>query len=230
MAKLNIPKIDIAEMTACGAHLGHRTSRLQPEMDKFVIGIRNTTHVIDLAKTASYLEDALKYIAQLAQDKKVILFVGTKTPLRNLMRQTAEEVRMPYVVERWLGGAFTNFKVIKQRAQYFESKKQEKIEGKLDKYTKKERIKIEKELADLEKKFSGIEKMEELPEAVFINDIVKDDLALKEARMEGIKTIAIVDTNANPRLVDYPIPANDDAISSVGYILDKVKQTIINNQ
>ncbi len=229
MNKPNIPKIDIEEMTKSGMHLGHRTSKLNPRMENFVVGIRNTVHVIDLEKTVSYLEKALRFIAELIVEKKTLLFVGNKTPLKDLVRKTAEEAGMPYVVERWLGGTFTNFKVVQQRASYFKEKKKEKAEGKLDKYTKKEKIKIEKELGDLAKKFSGVQDMTELPAAVFIVDIVKDKLALKEARMKGIKSVAIVDSNADPSIVDYPIPANDDAISSVRYILEKVKETINSN-
>lgn len=223
--KKKIPKIDIDEMAAAGVHLGHRTSKLHPKMENFVAGIRNTVHVIDLEKTAKCLENALSFVATLFKEKKVLLFVGTKIPLKNLVEETAKDCNMPYVTERWLGGTFSNFKVIAERAQYFKNLQKEKKEGKLDKYTKKERLKIEKELGDLKTKFEGIQNMEQLPEAVFLCDIVKDNLALKEAKMKGIKTIAIVDTNVDPTPVDYPIPANDDAISSVKYILDKVKQT-----
>ena len=196
-------------------------------MESFVVGIRNTVHVIDLEKTAEYLDKALNVIQELAKEKKNILFVGTKTPLKNLVKEIAEQSNMPFVTERWLGGTFTNFKVVRQRADYFNKLRKEQEQGQLEKYTKKERIKINKELGDLETKFGGIKDMANLPDAIFICDIIKDKLALKEATAAGIKTIAIVDTNANPALVDYPIPANDDAISAVKYILEKVKEIII---
>lgn len=220
-------KTQVMEMMEAGMHIGHRTSRLHPRMADFVLGIRNTVHVIDLEKTARYLESALKFISEFTKEGKTLLFCGTKPPLRNLVKEAAQECGLPYVVERWLGGTFTNFEVINRRARYFQDLQKQKDEGKLEKYTKKERIKIEKELEDLRIKFEGIKNMEELPEAVFICDTVRDKLCLKEARMKGIKVVAIVDTNADPLLVDYLIPANDDAISSVRYILDKVKEAIL---
>ena len=223
-------KISVDEMMSAGVHLGHRTSKLNPKMSDFVVGIRNTVHVIDLEKTAKMLETALAFISETIKSRGVVLLVCSKTPLQRLVKETAEEANIPYVAGRWLGGTFTNFDVINQRAKYFNTLTQEKAEGKLDKYTKKERIKIEKELQDLSGKFEGIKNLEKLPEVVFICDIVKDDLALKEAAEKGIKTVAIIDTNADISKVDYPIPANDDAISSVKYILDKLKDAIINNQ
>lgn len=211
------------EMMQAGLHLGHRASKLHPRMAEFVVGIRNTVHVIDLEKTAQYLKEALEFMSALKKEGKTLLFISTKTPLKQLVTETAKECGLPYVTERWLGGTFTNFDVIKQRAQYFKDLKSQKEKGELEKYTKKERLKMEEQLQKLKLKFGGIEHMEELPDAVFLCDIVKDKLPLKEAKMKSIKTIGIIDTNADPLAVDYPIPANDDAISSVKYILDKVK-------
>jgi small subunit ribosomal protein S2 len=219
-------EIDTKEMMEAGVHLGHRTSKLHPKMGKFILGIRNTVHVIDLKKTAEHLEKALEFLQQLSKTGGTLLLVGTKPPLRNLVEKIAKDCNLPYVTERWLGGTFTNFEVISKRAKYFKELQRKKEAGELEKYTKKERQKFEKELQDLQTKFEGIKDMEKLPEAVFLCDIIKDKLALKEAKMKGIKTIAIVDTNADPTLVDYPIPANDDAISSVKYILEKVKEVI----
>ncbi len=225
--KENKSAIDIPEMEQAGVNLGHRTSKLHPQMAKFVSGIKNTVNVIDLEKTVQQLETALPFIAEVIGNGGIVLFVSTKIPLRNLVKTIAQDCNMPFVVERWLGGTFTNFGVITKRVQYFKTLKKDKEEGRLDKYTKKERIKIEKEFNELKKKFEGIENMDKLPEAVFLCDIVKDDLCLKEAKMKGVKTIAIVDTNANPLLPDYPICANDDAISAVRYILDRVKETVL---
>lgn len=218
--------IDIKEMMRAGVHLGHRVSKLHPKMAENVVGIRNTIHIIDLEKTKTGLEAALKFISEIFEKKETLLFVGTKIPLRNVVREVAQDSGLPYVTERWLGGTFTNFKVIAQRAKYFKELQKEKEAGKLEKYTKKERVKIEKELQNLGTKFEGIKDMEKIPDAVFICDIVKDKLCLKEAKMKGIKVVAIVDTNADPTLVDYPIPAHDDAISSVKYILEKVAEVI----
>lgn len=229
-AQMPISRFDIQEMMQTGMHLGHKTSKLNPKMSDFILGIRNTVHVIDLEKTAQELELALKFIEDLTKKGGNLLLVGTKTPLKDLVKKTAQECDRPYVTERWLGGAFTNFDVIIKRAQYFKDLLRQQEEGKFEKYTKKERIKIEKEINDLRGKFDGLKDLTKLPEAIFVCDAVKDGLALKEARMKGIKTIAIVDTNADPSLVDYPIPANDDAISAVSYILDQVKGVILKNK
>lgn len=218
--------IDIDEMTKAGIHLGHKISKLHPNMEEYIVGIRNTVHIINLKKTASGLKEALVFISELLKKEGKMLLIGTKVPLKSLIEDIAKESNLFYVSERWLGGTFTNFKVINKRVQYFKELENKKKEGKLEKYTKKERIEIEKELNKLEKKFKGIKNMETLPDAVFICDIVKDNLALKEAKAKKIKVIAIVDTNADPLLVDYPIPANDDAISSVKYILEKVVKIV----
>ena len=134
---------------------------------------------------------------------------------------------MPYVAERWLGGTFTNFEVIKKRIEYFKDLGKKKTEGELEKYPKTEKAKIDRKLRNLELKFGGIKNLEKLPDAIFVLDIKKDAAAVKEAKMKGIKVIGIADTNVDPTLADFPIPANDDAISSVKYILDKVKEVIL---
>jgi len=189
--------------------------------------VRNTVHIIDLEKTKQKFEEALKFIQQLASENKTILFVGTKPQVKDLVKEIAEKLGYPYVNERWLGGTFTNFEVIRKRAEYLKDLEKKKAEGFFEKYTKKERLEIEKKIQKLEKKFGGIKEMERLPDAIFICDMVKDKLAVKEAREKGIKIIAISDTNADPTLADYPIPANDDSISSVKYILEKVKEVIL---
>jgi len=222
--------IKIDEMIQAGVHLGHHTSKLHPKMAENILGIRNTTHIINLEKTAYFLEKALEFIEECAKQKKKILFVGTKIPLRETVKRIAKECNCPFVTERWLGGTLTNFEVISKRVKYYQQLREKKEKGEFDHYTKKERLKIEKELENLREKFEGLEKLEELPDIVFICDIIKDKLALKEAKKKNIKVIAIVDTNADPTLVDFPIPANDDATTSVNYILEKVKQVIENTK
>jgi len=223
-------KIDINsdEMMKAGVHLGHRVSRLHPKMKNYIFGVRNTIHIIDLKKTVVEFEKALNFIKELVEKQGIILLVGTKTPLRKLAKETAIECDIPYVSERWLGGTFTNFKIILKRIKYFRELERKKKEGEVDKYTKKERVDFDKELKKLEMKFGGIKNLDKIPEAVFVCDVKKNILAIREARVKGVKIVAIADTNVDPNLVDYAIPANDDAITSVRYILEKVKDTIIN--
>lgn len=226
MEKENDFKLDIEEMARAGLHFGHRTSKIHPKMEAFLYGVRNTVHIIDLEKTKEKFEEALKFIQELISENKILLIVGTKIQVKDLVKEFATECGLPYVNERWLGGTFTNFEVIKKRIEYFKDLERKKEEGEFEKYTKKERAKIDKELRDLEIKFGGIKNLERLPDAIFVLDMKKDDLAVKEAKMKGVKVVGISDTNCDPTLADYPIPANDDAISSVKYILEKVKEVI----
>jgi len=219
-------KLDTEEMAQAGVHFGHRTSRVHPKMMPYLYGVRNTVHIIDLEKTKEKFEEALKFIQELISENKILLLVGTKIQVKDLVKEIAKDCSLPYVNERWLGGTFTNFEIIKKRIEYFKDLEKKKAAGELEKYTKKERAKIDQELRDLEIKFGGIKNLEKLPDAIFVLDMKKDEAAVKEARMKGIKVIGISDTNVDPTLADYPIPANDDAISSVKYILEKVKEVI----
>ena len=223
-------KLSLVEMEKAGLSFGHRTSKIHPMMKPYLQGVRNTVHMINLEKTQEKFKEALKYIKELAQEEKTLLLVGTKIQFKDLVKEIAKETNLPYIVQRWLGGTFTNFKIIRKRIDYFKELEEKKQKGELEKYTKKERLNIDKEVRDLEEKFAGIKNMEKLPEAVFILDMKKDSLAVKEAKEKGIKIIAIADTNVDPSLADYIIPANDDAISSVRYILEKVKDVIIENR
>jgi small subunit ribosomal protein S2 len=227
MEKENPLNLIVEEMAKAGLHFGHKTSKVHPKMFPFIFGVRNNVHIIDLEKTKEKLDEVLKFIQELVSQNKTILFVGTKPQIKDLVKEMATELGYPYVTERWLGGTFTNFEVIRKRVEKLKELEKKKAEGFFERYTKKERTKIEKMIQKLEKKFGGIKNMEVLPDAVFICDMVKDKLAVKEAREMGVKIIAISDTNSDPTLADYFIPANDDAISSVKYILEKVKEVIL---
>ncbi len=229
MAKEDI-KLNIDEMMQAGLNFGHKVSRLHPKMKQYVSGIKNNAHTFDLEKTAKEFEKTLKFISGIVSDGKQIVFVGTKVQLKELVKQAAQDCEVPYVTERWLGGTFTNFETISKRVGYFKDLEQKKATGELEKYTKKERIKFDKELKSLKIKFEGIKNMSKLPEAVFIFDLDKNETCAREARIKAIKIIAITDTNINPDIADYLVPANDDAISSVRYIIDKVKEVIINSK
>jgi len=220
-------EINPEEMLKMGLHFGHRLSQIHPKMKDYVSGIKNGVYVIDLEKTAEKLKNAIEFIKKVVSEGKTLLLVGTKVQTKDITKKIAKECGFPYITERWLGGTLTNFKTIKKRIDYFKDLEGRKNKGELEKYTKKEKIKIEKELKDLEKKFEGIKDMSQIPDAIFVLDVKKDNLAVKEAKRKGIKIIAITDTNNDPSLIDYPIPANDDAVSSVTYILEKVKEAII---
>jgi small subunit ribosomal protein S2 len=223
-------KLDSEEMVQVGLHFGHRSSRVHPKMKPYLYGVRNGVHIIDLEKTIEKLKEALKFIQELISEGKVLLLIGTKIQIKDLAKTVAKDCSLPYVSERWLGGTFTNFEIIKKRIEYFKDLERKKKEGELEKYTKKERAKIDRELRNLQIKFGGIKDLTQLPDAIFVLDMKEDEISIKEARMKGIKVIGIADTNVDPTLADYPIPANDDALSSVRYILEKVKEAILNTE
>src|SRR3989339_1240147 len=225
--KISDVKISVEEMAQAGLHLGHRTSKVHPKMKEYISGERSGVHMIDLEKTAEKLKGALDFIGKIVSEGKVLLLVGTKPQIKNIARQTAIDCEIPYVVERWLGGTFTNFLTLKRRVDYFKDLEKKKESGELMKYAKKERADFDKEIKDLAIKFGGIKNLERIPDAVFVLDMRRDDLAVKEARKKNVVIIGVADTNIDPTIADFPIPANDDAISSVKYILEKLKETIL---
>lgn len=223
-------KIDVEEMAQAGVHFGHKTSNIHPKMEPYLFGARSGIHIIDLDKTKEKLEEALKFISDIVSDGKTLLLVGTKVQIKDLVKKTAEECTLPYVSERWLGGTFTNFSSISKRIEHYKELERKKKEGELEKYTKKEKAKLDKELERLTVKFEGIRNLSGTPEAIFVCDMRKDQLALSEAKAKGVKIIALADTNVDPAQADYVIPANDDALSSVAYILGKVKEVVLKNK
>ncbi len=222
----NKTNLNVEDMQTAGLHFGHNVSRLHPKMKQYVAGTKNNVHVFDLEKTAKEFDRALKFIAKLAAEGKTILFVGTKIQIKGVTALAAQESAMPYVTERWLGGTFTNFETISKRVAHYKDLEHKKANGELAKYTKKEQLLFGKEIESLKKKFEGVKQMVKLPEAVFILDVKKDMACALEAKRKGITIIGVTDTNIDPSIVNYPIPANDDAISSIAYILEKVRETI----
>jgi len=220
-------KLDVDEMAKAGLHFGHKTSKVNPKMKPYLYGVRNAVHIIDLEKTKEKFEEALRFIQKIISENKTLLLIGTKIQVKDLVKEVAKECGLPYVSERWLGGTFTNFETILKRIEYFKNLEKKKTGGELEKYTKKERAKFNQELEDLEIKFGGIKDITKLPDAVFVSDMKKDAIAVKEAREKGIKIIGVSDTDCDPTLADYPIPANNDGIASIKYILEKVKEAIL---
>jgi small subunit ribosomal protein S2 len=222
--------LSIEEMAAAGVNLGHKVSKLHPKMKPYVQSIKNNVHIFDLEKTQKEFLKALDFVSKIISEGKSIIFVGTKIQLKTLVQSAAEECGIPYVTERWLGGTFTNFETIQKRVSYFKDLEKKRESGELEKYTKKERLNFDREIAKLKIKFEGVRNLPKLPDAVIIFGLDKDITCVREAKRKGIKIVAIADTNVNPDIVDYPIPANDDAISAVSYIIDKVKETILWSQ
>lgn len=223
-------KLNVEEMEAVGVNLGHKVSKLQPKMKPFVSGIKNGVHLFDLEKTSKELEKSLNFISKTTADGKSIVLVGTKIQLKGIVQKTAEDCGVPYVTERWLGGTFTNFETIQKRVNYFKDLEAKKASGALSKYTKKEQLDFDKEISILKTKFEGIRNLAKLPDVIFIAGLEKDITAAREAKKKGIKIVAICDTNVNPDIADYMIPANDDSIGAVNYILNKVKDVIIDSK
>ncbi|MDI6777833.1 MAG: 30S ribosomal protein S2 [Patescibacteria group bacterium] len=212
-------KLSAIEMLKNGVHFGHKISRWNPKMKPYVFGSRNGIHIIDLDKSLAMLGKALEYIKAVVSTGGKIMLVGTKPQARRLVEQAAKETEMPHVSNRWLGGTFTNFNEIKKRIRYLNSQEEKSARGEFEKYTKYEQGKIRKEIQKMNEKMGGIKKMESLPQAIFVVDVKEDNLAVKEARQMKIPVVAIVDTNNDPTLADFPIPANDDAVSALKYIL-----------
>jgi len=220
------PTISLDEMAKAGVHLGHHKSKWHPKMQNYIYGSKNSIHIIDLNTTKEKLELALDFISETVASGKDILFVSTKKQAIPVVKAVAEEVGMPYMVRRWVGGVFTNFKIVNKRVKQLVVLEEKLEANELKSYTKKERKVFADKVEKGNKVFAGIKDLKSLPGAVFVQDVIKDSLAIKEAQDLNIPVIALTDTNANPELVNYAIPANDDAISSIKYIYNLVGQTI----
>ncbi len=222
-------KVDLNELLKAGVHFGHQTSKWNPKMSPFIFTKKEGIYIIDLQKTQVKLAEALDYVKSLASEGKKILFVGTKRQAKDLVKKAAEECNMPYVIERWSGGAFTNFKTIRKQIQKLKDLKVKKEAGEFEKYTKKEQILLKDEIERLERLFGGLVSMSELPDAIFIVNTIHDFIPLREAVNMRIPIISLVDTNANPEVIDYPIPSNDDAIKSIEFMCNILSKTIKDN-
>ena len=202
-----------------GVHFGHHTSRWHPKMAKYIFAKRQGIHVIDLEKTQEGLDKAMDFLGKVAKEGKIILFVGTKSQIKDIVKKYAEKCEMPYIVSRWLGGTFTNLTTIKKQIDKLKAIEKEKKEGGFDKYTKKERSEKNKEIEKLNVFYGGIKDLPGLPDAVLIVDVKHEDIAVAEAQKKRVPIVALVDTNSNPEGIDYIVPANDDAVSSVDLVL-----------
>ena len=211
-------RVSIEDLLKAGTHFGHLTRRWNPKMKSYIFMERNGIHIIDLMHTQARLEAAANAVMRFSKMGRKVLFVGTKKQAREIVKKHAKEAGAPYTVERWLGGTLTNFQTIRKSIRRMENIKKMEEEGTLAQLKKKERLMKAREFEKLDKVLSGIAAMPKIPGAVFIVDINREHIAVKEARKLNIPIIAIVDTNCDPDLVDYPIPANDDALKSIDLI------------
>ena len=218
--------IGVKELLDAGVHFGHQTKRWNPKMKPFIFDARNGIHIIDLSKSLSQLEAACDFLRATVGKGNKVLFVGTKKQAQQAIKETAKESGQFYVTERWLGGTLTNFATIKRSISRLKAIEKMEADGTINKYVKQEQSVIRREAARLVKFFDGIRSMERMPGALFVVDIKREHNAVAEARRLKIPVVAIVDTNCDPDLVDYPVAGNDDAIRSVRMILATVGQVI----
>lgn len=216
----------IKEMLEHAVHFGHRTTKWDPRMKSYIYGEKDGIHIIDVTKTARKLEKAMEYLAKSASEGARILFVGTKPQSTEIVRATAIACNAHFVVKKWVPGFLTNFSTLKVRIKRLRDLKAEKGETDFAQYTKKERSKILKEIEKLEDAFGGVENLKDLPNVVIVGDVARDTIAVLECHKLGIPVVGIVDTNANPDVVTYPIPGNDDAMKSIKFFFNKFKEAI----
>ena len=214
----------ISEMFAAGAHFGYSRSRRHPSFKPFIFGAKSGVEILDLEKTSVELEKAKEFIKSIAKTGKKILFVGTKNEAKQVVENAAVSIDMPYVTERWVGGVLTNFPEIKKRISRLEDLRSKRENGELIMYTKKERLLIDKDIERLERNFSGLVSMKDLPVAMFVIDPKKESIAVKEALYLGIPVVALAGSDCNLKEVDYAIPGNDSSVTSIAFFAGQITQ------
>ena len=215
-------EISLEKMLQAGVHFGHQTKYWNPKMEQHIFGVRNKIHIINLEHTVEMIKPALKFIEGLAAKNNKILFVGTKRTATSIIKNEALRCSMPYVNERWLGGMLTNYKTIRSSITRLETLLRQKEDGTFSKLTKKEGLKIQRDIDRLEKSIGGVTEMGGLPDALFIIDVKRESIAVSEASKMGIPLVGIVDSNSNPEGLDYVIPGNDDSIRSIALFTEAV--------
>ncbi|MDX1952875.1 MAG: 30S ribosomal protein S2, partial [Verrucomicrobiota bacterium] len=218
--------IGVKELLDAGVHFGHQTKRWNPRMKKYIFDARNGIHIIDLSKTLSQLEAATEFLAKIVGKGGRVLFVGTKKQAQEAVKESAKSCGQLFVTERWLGGTLTNFKTIKRSLGRLREIEKMEQDGSINRYVKQEQSAIRREAARMFKNLDGIRALEGQPAAMFIIDLKREHNAVAEARRLGVPIVALVDTNCDPDIVDFPIAGNDDAIRSIRLILSVITQTI----
>ena len=221
--------VTMKELLEAGVHFGHQVRRWNPKMKEYIFGERNGIYIIDLQKTQRMFREAIAFVTNLiAEDKgKTVLFVGTKRQAQDAIREESEKCGQYYVNQRWLGGLLTNFQTVQKSIKRLKDLESMQTDGRYEKMTKKERIKLDRERESLNKNLSGIKAMNRLPDAVFIIDVKKEEIAVAEANRLGIPIVAVVDTNCSPEGIDYVIPGNDDALRAVRLFASRIADAIV---
>jgi small subunit ribosomal protein S2 len=220
-------RVQIEDLLLAGSHFGHLTRRWNPKMRKYIFMERNGIHIIDLKKTANLIDEACNAVSKIATEGKKILFVGTKKQAKAIIKEQAERCDSFYVSERWLGGMLTNFNTVRKSIKKLTTLQKMENDGSIEKFVKKERLIMMRDKEKLEKVLNGISSMTKLPGALFLVDIKKEHIAIDEARKLNIPIYAIVDTNCDPEVIDFPIPANDDAVKSIEIITRAFAEAVI---
>ncbi|HUV47092.1 MAG TPA: 30S ribosomal protein S2 [Candidatus Bathyarchaeia archaeon] len=226
MAKVSAYEVSLKDLLEAGCHFGHQSGRWQPKMQPFIWGAKEGVHIFDLVKTAAFLREACLAVQDLVSEGKTIVFIGTKRQAQAIIKEEATKAGISYVINRWLGGTITNWEQIKKSLDKLKEMRDKKEKGDYEKYTKKENVLIDREITRLARFFDGLVDLKQPPDALFIVDVKKEIAAVREANKKGIKVFAIVDSNADPDLVDYVIPANDDAVRSIKLIVAKIAQAV----
>ena len=222
-----MPRVNLETLLAAGSHFGHLTRRWNPKMKEFIFMERNGIHIIDLKKTQAKIDIAYDALEKVVEDGEEVLFVGTKKQAKEIIKTEAKRCGMYFITDRWLGGTLTNFGTIKKSIRQMKNLEKMSTDGTYEKITKKEILHIEREKEKMKKVLDGIEEMKRLPGAIFIVDTKKEQIAVKEAKKLNIPIFAIVDTNSDPTIIDYPIPANDDAAKSISIISRTIADSVI---
>ena len=224
--------VTMKELLEAGVHFGHQVRRWNPKMKEYIFGERNGIYIIDLQKTQRMFRDAIGFVTNaVAEDKgKTVLFVGTKRQAQDAVREEAERCGQYYVNQRWLGGLLTNFQTVQKSIKRLKELETMQTDGRYEKLTKKERIKLDREREGMNKNLSGIKSMTRLPDVVFIIDVRKEEIAVAEANRLGIPIVAVVDTNCSPEGIDYVIPGNDDALRAVRLFASRIADSILEGQ
>ncbi len=215
-------KVSLKDLLEAGAHFGHQARRWNPKMKDYLFGVRDGVHIFDLAKTKEGLEKAADFIKETAASGGQIIFVGTKRQAQAIIREEAKKAGMLFVDQRWLGGTITNWEEIKKRIERLLEMKEKKEKGEYKKYTKREQLLLDREINSLEKKLGGLVGLKDLPAVIFVVDTKTEEIAVKESNRKGVKVVAVVDSNSDPDLVDYVIPANDDAVGTIKLIVSVI--------